>query len=486
MLKIFKYRVFHPYLFAIWLVIVFYSENYIDISIVYIFLPIIIVALVCSVLLFIVSFVFNEIRYDALVVTPLICFLLSYGIFYEFISSTFYRMRAFIIPISIIIFAALLFIYSFKLLRLLSIKSINAYTMLLNKVAVCLIVFSILQIAYFYYKYNNMNVLTQQDYDITYRFPGSPPDIYYIVLDEYAGVDQMKTLFNYDNNAFVDKLKRMGFYVANNSQPKYPVTGLSLATSLNMEYPLSTSDNSFSSIFMSISAGLEITRKSSVSDLLRHNKVSNILKCNNYKYIHIGSWYYDTMFNNLADNNINYRGFNINNPLIIVMANSSIIRLIFTDRYFQRREVLNALVWLNKIVLLKGPKFVFAHIISPHSPFLFGPNGEVLPAAKKYGYNDIRVYLGQHIFITKRIQEVIEDIIANSKVPPIIILQSDHGVRFDKLDEPSANKIFNAYLLPNNGKSKLYDSINPVNTFRLIFNYYFGAKYELLDDSIAD
>lgn len=32
------------------------------------------------------------------------------------------------------------------------------------------------------------------------------------------------------------------------------------------------------------------------------------------------------------------------------------------------------------------------------------------------------------------------------------------------------------------GKSFLFASITPVNTFRLIFNLYFGARFELLND----
>ena len=32
------------------------------------------------------------------------------------------------------------------------------------------------------------------------------------------------------------------------------------------------------------------------------------------------------------------------------------------------------------------------------------------------------------------------------------------------------------------GNKLLYDSISPVNTFRLVFNYYFDTNYELLND----
>ena len=42
--------------------------------------------------------------------------------------------------------------------------------------------------------------------------------------------------------------------------------------------------------------------------------------------------------------------------------------------------------------------------------------------------------------------------------------------------------ILNAYYLP--GHSDIaYPTISPVNTFRLIFNTYFGTDYELLPDT---
>lgn len=42
--------------------------------------------------------------------------------------------------------------------------------------------------------------------------------------------------------------------------------------------------------------------------------------------------------------------------------------------------------------------------------------------------------------------------------------------------------MLNAYYLPNGDGVQLYDSITPVNTFRVLFNYYFGTELELLED----
>jgi len=74
--------------------------------------------------------------------------------------------------------------------------------------------------------------------------------------------------------------------------------------------------------------------------------------------------------------------------------------------------------------------------------------------------------------------EIIKTILSKSKTPPIIIIQGDHSYTWTQ----DRNKILNAYYLPEGGIANLYATISPVNTFRLIFNYYFGGDYELLPD----
>jgi hypothetical protein len=91
--------------------------------------------------------------------------------------------------------------------------------------------------------------------------------------------------------------------------------------------------------------------------------------------------------------------------------------------------------------------------------------------------------------------ELIDKILSESDVEPIIIIQGDHGTA-SRFNFPTGGfdahptwemfkerlGILNVYHLPGGGNKYLYDSISPVNTFRLIFNFYFGQHYELLND----
>jgi len=73
--------------------------------------------------------------------------------------------------------------------------------------------------------------------------------------------------------------------------------------------------------------------------------------------------------------------------------------------------------------------------------------------------------------------EILEILIEESDVPPIIVLQADTGT-----GSGSEFKILNAYYLPDDGYESLFSTISPVNTFRLIFDTYFGSSLGLLPD----
>ncbi len=71
----------------------------------------------------------------------------------------------------------------------------------------------------------------------------------------------------------------------------------------------------------------------------------------------------------------------------------------------------------------------------------------------------------------------LEEILASSDIPPIIVMHGDHGLR-----DENRLQILNAYYLPAGGRKALYPTISPVNSFRVVFNECFGTRFELLPD----
>jgi hypothetical protein len=101
-------------------------------------------------------------------------------------------------------------------------------------------------------------------------------------------------------------------------------------------------------------------------------------------------------------------------------------------------------------------------------------------------------------YTNKRMKELISHLLAGpDESDPIIVVQSDEGPhppRYqadeDNFDWTQATteelgeklRILNAYYLPGVSSDALYPSISPVNSFRLIFDEYFGADMPLLED----
>lgn len=115
------------------------------------------------------------------------------------------------------------------------------------------------------------------------------------------------------------------------------------------------------------------------------------------------------------------------------------------------------------------------------------------------GPGEIESYTAQVIVANKKFTELIDALLLKSKIPPVIILQSDEGPipkRFRKDKEnfiwedatPDELRkkfgILNAYYVPGIDKEIFYPGITPVNSFRIIFNHLFGTDFELLPDEI--
>src|SRR5690606_33910988 len=83
---------------------------------------------------------------------------------------------------------------------------------------------------------------------------------------------------------------------------------------------------------------------------------------------------------------------------------------------------------IAKLHEVQSPKFVYVHLLLPHSPFMFDANGNVLDQQHIYDWN---YYLGNYIFSIKIAEKMVNSLLiqADPNRPPVIILQSDHGAR---------------------------------------------------------
>ena len=314
------------------------------------------------------------------------------------------------------------------------------------------------------------------------------PDIYYIILDAYSRDDIMKDFYNFDNSSFLNNLTSLGFYVARCSQSNFAQTQLSLASALNMEF-IDESGGDFSP---------EQTRRVCIPRLIKRSIARRLLESLGYKMVAFETGYSWTQVED-ADVYLSPKSTTVSlldvtgglnsfealliktSAMLIVVDGTSVLpRFLQLDMNYphqiHRERVLFTLDQLGKLPTVPGPKFIFAHIVSPHKPFVFGSQGEIVKQEK----DDIIGYRDQVAYLNSRLIPLLRKIISNSSTPPIIILQGDHGGLDTSEQERMA--ILNAYYLPEDGNQLLYENISPVNTFRLVFNHYFGTRYDLQED----
>jgi hypothetical protein len=329
--------------------------------------------------------------------------------------------------------------------------------------------------------------------------PSDMPDIYFIVLDAYAREDNLQEFFHFDNTNFLNFLRERDFFVDSEAMANYNQTWLALSSSLNLNYV----QNLFSHPLR------ETTSRAPLRSLLHHNQVMTILKKLGYTTVCFQSGHSFTQWET-ADM-LTPPGESYDEFLISWLATTALVGVFSVDDqirggqhspYQAHRDRINyTLDHLPDFVSKEKPVFVFAHILAPHPPFVFGPSGNPIQPNRRYAIGDgsefikrggdkeeyKKNYVGELQYINHKLKQTIDRILTTSRKPPVIILQSDHGSRMhldweelDKTNLKEAFSILSAVFLPPKFRTEPTVAMTPVNNFRMLFNLLFNTRFEIL------
>jgi hypothetical protein len=320
------------------------------------------------------------------------------------------------------------------------------------------------------------------------------PDIYYIILDGYPRADAVAQYYDFDNSPFLRALRRRGFYIADASQSNYSMTFLSLASSLNMRYVAEEID------------ALQRTgsrRRQPFYEMIQRSGVAQYLRARGYRYATIPTGWVGTDKSPLADIEYNYAPI-LGSEFYKTLMRSTALRPLAPSL---ANAHLYAFEAVKEIAHIEGPIFAFVHIILPHLPFVFTRDGQVRrdldPKLRFFGkyraqmgnWDDKDAFVDQLVYLNRRMLEVVDEIIAASDSPPVIILQGDHGTALTAMNPLGGSQrpnpyerfaILNAYLVPDAARRELSRDITPVNTFRVILRALFDLPLERLPDQSID
>ena len=337
-----------------------------------------------------------------------------------------------------------------------------------------------------------------EDHSFSISEHDSLPNVYFIILDGYPRNDVLKEYVNFDNSEFTNTLEQKGFHVAENSHANYSFSGVSISSTMNMDYINFLADElGEDSIDYNPIIGKDY-------GLYPDNQVIKNFKSMGYKTVKLGTATIHLHELPLVDLSPCYKSIHLMDNRLLNAIGSTSMAGYFIERWAeeqQRQIILCDFEELPKISdYFEEPVFVWSHIMLPHFPLIFGPNGEpITPGKSLIAMNhheftdsswDVKTqFMYQVQFANKKSLEFIDRIIEKEK-NPIIIIQSDHGSAFgvniqDPTNDDAFQKLSNLsaiYFPDEKHRKMLTDDRTNVNTFRTVFNAYYGSNYEILED----
>lgn len=470
----------HPFLFAIYPILALLAVNRTEVEFSSGVRPLLFSVLLAGLLLFVFYGLFRDWKRAALGATILLILFYSYGHVYIALKSInvngFYLFRhRTLVPLWLGLAGFVTWGVSRKL------TNNTSATYALNIVALFLLILPVFQLASFSLQ-NETSEAGNNPSALRLNVGESPPDIYYIILDGYGRSDILENEYGYDNSDFLNALRDMGFMVAECSQSNYAQTQLSLASSLNFNYIDSLSDR--------FTAGSD--DRTGLDQLIHHSAVRESLEMAGYQTVAFATGFLATELTD-ADYFLGpQRSLGELNEFEYLLMETTFARLLQDGNRFGlqgagselfRERTLFTLDKLDELSYIRGPKFVFAHVIAPHPPYVFGPTGgpvEPADVGTTKTQEGASHYRDQAVYISSRMQEIVPQIIANSTTPPIIIIQGDHGPTVASSPRARMSNL-SAFFLPG-VETSMHSTITPINIFRIIFNEYFSQNLELLDD----
>jgi hypothetical protein len=505
-MKLLQRFAFHPFLLSVYPVLALLAHNIEQVRVAQATRPLVLSLIGTGVVFLILRIVLRDWRKAAIVCTLGVILFFSYGHIYELLQrvqvfGTMLGRHRHMLPIWLAIFALGWWWVGRRL------QSTLALTSALNAAAIFILILPVSIVVSYELRFHEEQTAAEEieTEECTLHYDGDqqPPDVYYIILDAYTREDVLQEVYDFDNREFLNSLEELGFYVAKWSQSNYGFTGFSLSSSLNMNY-LEVLDER-----LDPEKGSDFTP---LWPLLTRSLVRRNLECLGYDVVAFDNGYYWSgwrdadIFLQAAVSSVNelqmtgsvnpFESMLIQSSAALILNDAAsvlpaVLKVDVDSPYREHRErILYQFDSLKTFVpSIQGPKFVFAHIIIPHPPFVLDAEGNPVdqegaftldnPETKMPFDERLVKYLDQIKFANREILSAVRKILEVSDVPPVIIIQGDHG-----LDGPLSSQmaIINAYYLPDGGDQYLYDTISPVNSFRIVFDYYFNGDYGLIDD----
>ena len=253
---------------------------------------------------------------------------------------------------------------SFVVLRM---RKIRELPMVAITVAVAMMAVPVVQLAAYYAQPITEIAKKQVDQPIAIQGVKLRPNVYWLMLDSYTRDDVLKMRAGYDNTPFLKALEKRGFRIGWQSLSNLTTTMRSLSTTVTMDYYLPV--------------GEKLRPKMWSAKLQGFSPVVERFKSHGYRYIHAesGSVVLNTRCGGNEDRCIKgpVRGGLVLSEAEVGLLELTplfpVIRIVYPSLLnIDRADVKDVIKALGN--QSEEPFFVFAHVLSPHTPNRYKKN----------------------------------------------------------------------------------------------------------------
>jgi hypothetical protein len=307
------------------------------------------------------------------------------------------------------------------------------------------------------------------------------PDVYIIIADEYAGNDELKDIFGFDDSAFQRQLVKRGFQVVPHSSSNYNYTPYSIASTLEMDY-------------------LDLGRTPLLPytySVINDNRFLRFLEFHGYEL-------YNFSFFDVGGQPTHTQETFLPNRTRLITSQTLLNRVAKELRFHlstdlgwkeeQRKQAyfnldnnrkLTALTLSTSQEKSPGPRLVLTHLMMPHYPYYFDREGRAFPFETLLEGNqgNRERYIEYLQYANGQLLALVDHLLANSASPPIIVLMGDHGFRHFKEDVARKYYFSNFVSVHMPEPVPIPDSITNVNLLRWVLNTGFRQQLPYLADS---
>lgn len=307
------------------------------------------------------------------------------------------------------------------------------------------------------------------------------PDIFLVIADEYAGAQQLREQFNFDNSPFEQALRQRGFKVLSNTNANYNFTMHSMASMLNMDYMRELNGQYFRH-----EEAFLCRRKITKNLFMDYAKDMGyeIVNCSFFdlegKPKPVSHYYFRDIIPFLNRQTLAGRmNFDLGHH-IASSARKEAIRM--NDHYNNEKAL--ALTLQAAAMHTPKPKLVYTHLSLPHQPYYFDRHGKPMTTRGLTPKDVPRAYTEYLLYANQKFLKLVDSIKRNASTPPVIMLMSDHGFR--QHSGPVPEKYYfmnlNAVHIPRSSEA-FYDGMTNVNQLRALLNTLFRQQLPMLKDS---